>query len=76
MRTITLNETQNQLKELIEGLMLGETVQLTRDGEVVATLIRAKGKSWPCKAGSAKDQIHWISPDFNEPLEEFKEYME
>ena len=32
-------------------------------------------KRYPAKAGSAKCQI-WISDDFDEPLEEFKEYME
>lgn len=28
----------------------------------------------PRKAGSAKGKI-WMSPDFDEPLEEFKDYM-
>ena len=30
-------------------------------------------KQWPCPAGSAKETIHWMSPDFDAPLEEFKE---
>jgi hypothetical protein len=32
-------------------------------------------KLYPAKAGSAKGQV-WMSDDFDEPLEEFKEYME
>jgi hypothetical protein len=30
---------------------------------------------WPCKAGSAKGKID-MAPDFDAPLEEFKQYME
>ncbi|AFZ01896.1 DUF2281 domain-containing protein [Calothrix sp. PCC 6303] len=32
-------------------------------------------KRHPAKAGSAKGRV-WISDDFDEPLEDFKEYME
>jgi hypothetical protein len=35
---------------------------------------RAERSSWPCKAGSAAARIHLV-PDFDEPLEDFKEYM-
>ncbi|WP_414619899.1 DUF2281 domain-containing protein [Calothrix sp. CCY 0018] len=31
-------------------------------------------KRYPAKAGSAKGLV-WMSDDFDEPLEEFKEYM-
>ena len=32
------------------------------------------GGPWPCRAGSAKGKI-CIAADFNDPLEEFSEYM-
>ena len=32
--------------------------------------------SWPCQAGSAKGKILYIAPDFDAPLDDFKEYME
>jgi len=49
---------------------------ITENNEPVATLARTQAKKqWPCKAGSAKGKI-WMAPDFDEPLEEFKEYME
>ena len=35
-----------------------------------------KHSTWPCKAGSAKDQILWIAPDFDAPLAEVREGME
>jgi hypothetical protein len=37
---------------------------------------KAEQVSWPCRAGTASDKILWIAPDFDAPLEEFKEYTE
>jgi hypothetical protein len=34
---------------------------------------KVKRTSWPCKAGVYKKEGFWMAPDFNEPLEEFKE---
>ena len=50
---------------------------ITENGEPVAKLARADPKKlWPCKAGIAKGTNHWMAPDFDAPLEDFKEYME
>ncbi len=76
MTTITIEEAQAKLPELIDGLSKGEELVITENGEPIATLTRSERKQWPCKAGSAKDKILWISPDFDAPLEEFREYME
>jgi antitoxin (DNA-binding transcriptional repressor) of toxin-antitoxin stability system len=76
MTTITIEDAQAKLPELIGGLSNGEELVITQDGEPVATLTRSERKQWPCKAGSAKDKILWIAPDFDAPLEEFQEYME
>jgi antitoxin (DNA-binding transcriptional repressor) of toxin-antitoxin stability system len=76
MSTITLQQAQTQLPELISRLSPGEEVIIADQGQPVAKLVRSERTSWPCKAGSAKDKILWIAPDFDAPLEEFKEYME
>ena len=76
MPTLTLDEAQAHLREVVAGLQPGEEVVLTDNGQPVARLVRAERTSWPCKAGSAKDTVHWMAPDFNAPLDEFKEYME
>jgi antitoxin (DNA-binding transcriptional repressor) of toxin-antitoxin stability system len=60
----------------VAGLQPGEEVVLTDNGQPLAKLVKTGRTSWPCKAGSAKDKILWIAPDFDAPLEEFKEYME
>ena len=76
MTTITIDEAQAKLTDLIHKLAPGEEVVITENNEPVAKLGRTETKrQWPCKAGSAKGKIH-IAPDFDEPLEEFREYME
>ena len=32
--------------------------------------------TWPCQAGTAKESILFIAPDFDAPLDEFREYVE
>lgn len=74
--TVTIEQAQAQLGELIDNLAPGEELVVTRNAKPVATIHRSSEGPWPCKAGSAKDKILWISPDFDEPIEDFREYME
>jgi prevent-host-death family protein len=76
MQSVTIHDAQSRLSKLIEQLQPGEEVVLTDNGLPMAKLVRAARTSWPCKAGSAKNTTHWMAPDFNAPLDEFKEYME
>ena len=77
MPTVTIQEAQARLSDLIHRLAPGDEVVITENDEPVAKLARTEPKKqWPCKAGSARETIHWMAPDFDEPLEEFKEYME
>lgn len=76
MTTLTIQEAQAQLAEIIHRLAPGDEVVITENNQPVAKLARTEPKQqWPCKAGSAKGKI-WMAPDFDAPLEEFKEYME
>jgi antitoxin (DNA-binding transcriptional repressor) of toxin-antitoxin stability system len=76
MSTVTLEEAQARLGELISRLSPGEEVLIAQQGQPVAKLVRSQRATWPCQAGSAKDKILWIAPDFDAPLEDFREYME
>jgi antitoxin (DNA-binding transcriptional repressor) of toxin-antitoxin stability system len=76
MPTVTLEEAQARLPQLIAGLRPGEQLAITQEGQPVATLVRSPRTNWPCKAGSAKDTPHWMARDFDAPLEDFQEYME
>lgn len=74
--TISLDEAQKRLPELIARLLPGEELVIDQDGTAIATLKRAERHSWPCEPGSARDRPHWMSPDFDAPLDDFREYME
>jgi prevent-host-death family protein len=76
MTTVTLEEAQAKLPEIIERLLPGEEITITDHGKPVAQVKRAERTSWPCKAGSCRNPGFWMAPDFDEPLEEFREYME
>jgi antitoxin (DNA-binding transcriptional repressor) of toxin-antitoxin stability system len=76
MAIITLEEAQAHLAEWIDKLIPGEELIVTRNDQPVAKLARTTSSHWPCRAGSAKEQILWIAPDFDAPLEDFREYME
>jgi antitoxin (DNA-binding transcriptional repressor) of toxin-antitoxin stability system len=76
MTTMKLDEAQAHLREIVVSLQPGEEVVLTDNGQPLAKLVKTERTSWPCKAGSAKGKILFIAPDFDAPLEEFKEYME
>ena len=84
MTTIALEQAQTTLAERIHRLMPGEEVIIIENDRAVARLVlspllptqRTEPKNqWPCKAGSAKGKIR-IAADFDEPLEEFEEYMD
>lgn len=76
MTTVNLDDATARLPELISGLNPGEQLIIVKSGEPLATLTRSSPKQWPCQAGSAKEASHWMAPDFDAPLEEFREYME
>ena len=56
--------------------MRGEEVAITQDNQPDVKLVVISKQAKPNRqAGSAKGMV-WMSDDFDEPLEEFKEYME
>jgi antitoxin (DNA-binding transcriptional repressor) of toxin-antitoxin stability system len=76
MPTITIEEAQTKLRDLIHNLLHGEELVITENDAPIARLIRSPRTLWPCQPGSAKDKRHWMAEDFDAPLEDFKEYME
>lgn len=75
MPTITLEEAQARLPELIERLQPGEALVITRNAQPVARLLgEEKAKRQPRKPGSAKGMLTIVSDD-DEHLKDFQEYM-
>ncbi len=74
MHRITLKDAELRLAELIDEVASGEEIMITRDdGKVFKLVLVMPTKPYP-KFGSAKGLIA-MSDDFDEPLDDFKEYM-
>jgi antitoxin (DNA-binding transcriptional repressor) of toxin-antitoxin stability system len=75
MSTVTLQEAQARLPEIITSLLPGEDIQIIDHDIPVAKLIveRAVPRK-PRKAGSARGKITIISED-DDHLKDFAEYM-
>lgn len=75
--TITLEEAQARLKELVQQLAPGDEIIITENQQAVA---RLRGESdHPIKRpppGLGKGSILYMAPDFDEPLDEMKDYTE
>jgi antitoxin (DNA-binding transcriptional repressor) of toxin-antitoxin stability system len=77
--TISVDEAQAKLKELIHRLAPGEEVLLTENQQPVARLVGEPAKPQPRQRpgpGLCKGMITYIAPDFDAPLADLKEYME
>jgi antitoxin (DNA-binding transcriptional repressor) of toxin-antitoxin stability system len=69
MSNVTIQEAQAKLSDLIHGLTPGDEVVITENNQPVAKLARTEPNGWwPCKAGSAKDTVHSMAPDFDAPI--------
>ena len=75
MSTVTLEDAQARLPELIERLQPGEALVITRDAKPVARLVaETPAQRPPRKAGSAKGLLTIVQDD-DEHLKDFEEYM-
>ena len=75
MQTVTLDEAKTNLVDLIEAAAAGEEVFIAKDEDLSVQLVPRVVKKRKRQFGSAKGLIS-MAPDFEEPLEDFKEYME
>lgn len=78
MVTINLKDADDQLKQLVEAALRGEEVRIVDDNERVVQLVPETPVSPTGRRrqfGSAKGLIAFMADDFDEPLEDFKEYM-
>ena len=76
--TVTIQEAEAKLAELIRGLAPGTTVTITENDRPMATLtvIDPAPIAKPRQPGTLRGTVLYMAPDFDAPLEDFKEYME
>lgn len=77
--SITVEEAQARFKELVHQLAPGEEVFIMENQRPIAKLVseqpKAASRSRP-GPGLCKGAILYMAPDFDAPLEDFKEYMD
>jgi prevent-host-death family protein len=78
MTTVSIQEAQAKLAELIQRLTPGEEVIITENDQPVARLLPAAGppQRQPRRPGTLRGTVLYMAPDFDAPLEDCKEYME
>ena len=72
---IGIFESKTHFSEIIRRVLAGERFVITRRGEPVAELRPVEPKKRPLRRGSCKNPGFWMAPDFDEPLEDFADYM-
>ena len=76
MLTVTIEEAQSKLAELIHGLTPGEEVVITENDQPVARLVPTAStlSKKPRHFGTLKGTVLSME-HFDDPLEDFEEYM-
>ena len=74
MTTVSIDEAQAKLIELLEGLAPGEEIVITKDNQPVGRLVGC-AEPKKRKLGTLKGTVTYMAPDFDAPLDDFKEYM-
>jgi len=72
---VSLTEAAASLNDLVQAAIDGEEVILLNGDRPAIKLVPIESVKPRPKFGSAKGLV-WMSDDFDEPLEDMKEYME
>lgn len=79
MKTVTLEEAEARLSALLLRLKGGEELTVTVNDHPYAKLTKLAdtvGDALVGKSGCYRKEGFWMAPDFDAPLEDFKDYME
>jgi antitoxin (DNA-binding transcriptional repressor) of toxin-antitoxin stability system len=76
MSVVTIEEAQQKLAELVDKLNPGEEILLTKDQVPVARIVaNLPAVAKVRRPGTMRGTVLYVAPDFDAPLEDFKEYM-
>lgn len=77
MASVTIQEAQARLPELIRRLTPGDEVVITENDRPVARLVQSPAMSqWRRQLGTMKGTVLKMAAEFDAPLEDFREYMD
>ncbi len=74
MKSVGAFEAKTHLSQLLDAVEAGERIVITRHGKPVAELAPPTKKK-RARFGCAKGPGFYMAPDFDAPLEDFKDYM-
>jgi prevent-host-death family protein len=77
MTTISIEEAQAKLPDLIHRLHSGDEVVITENNQPVARLVHTAVEplQQPRQPGFLRGSVVYMAPEFDAPLQEFKDYM-
>lgn len=67
-------ESKTRFSELVQRVLAGERFFITRRGKRVAELRPVAEEKQPLRRGSARNPGYRMAEDFDQPLEELREY--
>ena len=78
MASVTIEEAQAKLPEIIHRLLPGDELVITENQQPIAKLVSEKPASRTARPGPGvcRGEITYMAPDFDAPLEDMREYME
>ena len=71
---VTLEEAASRFADLVQQAAAGEEIIVTQNEQPLVKISGMRRDRPRAQAGRAKGRV-WLAPDFDEPLEEFKDYM-
>ena len=74
MSGFNIAEAKAHFSQLVQKVMLGEEVIISKDNKPVVKLVPLNKPKQRRKPGSGKGQILYIAPDFDATPEVFKDY--
>jgi antitoxin (DNA-binding transcriptional repressor) of toxin-antitoxin stability system len=74
MQKVDINQATTEISFWLQSALKGEEIIITQNNQPILKLSQFPQPAKKRQRGSAKGQI-WMSPDFDEPLEDFEEYM-
>ena len=79
MNVISEEQAVKQLSTLNDLVLQGEEIIITREDQPITQIVSVQhtkpADNPKAKFGSGQGTLVYMAPDFNAPLEDFKEYM-
>jgi antitoxin (DNA-binding transcriptional repressor) of toxin-antitoxin stability system len=75
MKQVNIHEAKTHLSRLVQDVLAGEEVVIARGNKPVVRLVIHEAATPTRKPGRLPGLVLDISDDFDEPLEDFADYM-